>query len=66
MLCLWKDRSFGNIAWVKNPRSEENVLEIDMVAIITELFMINIEEGWWIDSGATCHVSPFRNAFKKL
>ena len=36
----------------------------DMIAMITEIHMVNIDEGWWVDSGATCHVTPHRSVFK--
>ncbi|GFZ16786.1 hypothetical protein Acr_26g0000560 [Actinidia rufa] len=35
-----------------------------MIAMITEIHMVNVVEGWWVDSGATCHVTPHRSVFK--
>lgn len=32
--------------------------------MIYETFMIDSNEGWWLDSGATCHVTPHKNLFK--
>ncbi|GKV43852.1 hypothetical protein SLEP1_g51101 [Rubroshorea leprosula] len=44
---------------------ETNIItEDDMVAMHTELLVINNEEDWWLDSGATCHVTPFKSSFK--
>ena len=39
------------------------VEEDDYVAMLTEIFMVDIDQGWWIDSGATCHVTPHREVF---
>lgn len=36
----------------------------DLVAMLNEVLMVNLDENWWLDSGATCHVTPHRNVFK--
>ncbi|GKV42595.1 hypothetical protein SLEP1_g49978 [Rubroshorea leprosula] len=44
---------------------ETNIItEDDMVAMLTELLVINNEEDWWLDLGATCHVTPFKSSLK--
>ena len=35
-----------------------------MIAMLTEIHMVDTDEGWWVDSGATCHVTPHKNMFK--
>ncbi|GKV32127.1 hypothetical protein SLEP1_g40756 [Rubroshorea leprosula] len=44
---------------------ETNIItKDDMVAMFTELLVINNEDDWWLDSRATCHVTPFKSSFK--
>ena len=50
-----KDRKKKRLTWWKKN---------DMICMITEIHMVNDDEGWWVDSGATCHVTPHRNVFK--
>ncbi|XP_073116162.1 uncharacterized protein [Elaeis guineensis] len=60
---------FGHLARVCHyckgqNKNDANVIEdSEMVAMITYILMVNIEEGW-SDFGATCHATPYRNLFK--
>ena len=47
-------------------KKEVNLVENneDMVAMLTEILMVSNDEGWWVDSGATCHVTPHKSVFK--
>ncbi|XP_077222219.1 uncharacterized protein LOC143856067 [Tasmannia lanceolata] len=38
------------------PAPQANVTEEPLVAMITEVNIIGGSEGWWVDSGASCHV----------
>ncbi|XP_073098861.1 uncharacterized protein [Elaeis guineensis] len=38
--------------------------EDDLIAMLTEVLMINTDNNWWVDSGATCHVTLYKNVFK--
>eukprot|EP00268_Persea_americana_P060813 TRINITY_DN7622_c1_g1_i2.p1 TRINITY_DN7622_c1_g1~~TRINITY_DN7622_c1_g1_i2.p1 ORF type:complete len:192 (+),score=37.75 TRINITY_DN7622_c1_g1_i2:61-636(+) len=42
----------------KGQEKESNHVEDEFVAVISEVFMVNNDNGWWIDSGSTCHVTP--------
>ena len=43
-------------------------MEIDddnLVAIVTEVNMVSVEKGWWIDTSATRHICSDRNLFSE-
>ncbi|XP_039138722.1 uncharacterized protein LOC120276045 [Dioscorea cayenensis subsp. rotundata] len=48
----------------KAKKPEADVIGKDLVAMLNEVLMVNLDENWWLDSGATCHVTPHRNVFK--
>nr|XP_009593255.1 uncharacterized protein LOC104089942 [Nicotiana tomentosiformis]XP_016437380.1 PREDICTED: uncharacterized protein LOC107763399 [Nicotiana tabacum] len=50
----------------KGKKEEANFMEQEeeMVAILTEILMMDSNEEWWLDFGATCHVTPFKSGFK--
>ncbi|KAF2285331.1 hypothetical protein GH714_000068 [Hevea brasiliensis] len=46
-------------------KEEANVMEQDeMVAVLIETLMVEKDNDWWLDSKATCHVTPFKNVCK--
>ncbi|XP_075101855.1 uncharacterized protein LOC142177282 [Nicotiana tabacum] len=50
----------------KGKKEEANVMEQEeeMVDVLTEILMMHSNEEWWLDSGATCHITPFKSGFK--
>ena len=32
--------------------------------MLIKILMVDKNEEWWLDSGATCHINPYKNAFK--
>ena len=59
-----KDQNAGS----SMQKKEANFMEIDddnLVAVMTEVNMVSIEKGWWIDTGATRHICSDINLFSK-
>ena len=53
---------------VQCKKKEANFMEIDddnLVAVVTEVNMVFIEKGWWIDIGTTRHICSGRNLFSE-
>ncbi|OIS98400.1 hypothetical protein A4A49_53214 [Nicotiana attenuata] len=50
----------------KGKKEEANVMEQEeeMAVVLTEILMMDSNEEWWLDFGATCHVTPFKSGFK--
>lgn len=51
----------------KGKKEEANAVEEDeMLAMLTEILMVDKNEEWWLDFGATCHFTPYKDAFKTM
>ncbi|KAA0035651.1 uncharacterized protein E5676_scaffold455G00960 [Cucumis melo var. makuwa] len=46
-------------------KEETNLIEDELVAMISEVNVIKGSEGWWLDIGASCHVYHDLSSFKK-
>ncbi|XP_028108298.1 uncharacterized protein LOC114307113 [Camellia sinensis] len=49
----------------KGHKNETNMMSTneDMTAMLTEINMVDMEDGWWIDFDATCHATPNKDVF---
>ena len=45
-------------------KASANMIEENLVAMISEINMASVKTGWWIDSGATIHVCKDKSLFK--
>jgi hypothetical protein len=45
-------------------KEEANAVNEDLVATVTEANHVTSESGWWLDTGATIHISKDRSLFK--
>ncbi|KAG5527251.1 hypothetical protein RHGRI_028223 [Rhododendron griersonianum] len=48
----------------KKQKTSANMVEEQLVAMVTEINMADTSSGWWFDSGATVHVCKDRSLFK--
>lgn len=46
------------------PKKAANMVEEELVAMVTEINMADTSDGWWFDSGATVHVCKDKSLFK--
>lgn len=46
------------------PKKATNMVEEELVAMVTEINMADTSDGWWFDSGATVHVCKDKSLFK--
>ncbi|KAK0581252.1 hypothetical protein LWI29_011785 [Acer saccharum] len=62
--------SEGHFAWncrnkqVAPPAPQANLTIDQLVAMISEVNLVDESEGWWVDTGAYCHVYYDRAMFK--